>query len=499
MRQEPGQGESSSSSPVLTSESSNKLADDPPVEGQGRIVVSEEGGDLEQSKAQGDVAGENVRVEGQGEAEGKRPGHMRQSSWLSESHPRYIWKDTSVRKQMREEFRKESERMSADSSSGEEEEVDDADMKYGLDPGFVDIDEELRVVEVMINEHTVIEEVEEEDEEEEQGQGVAGVNKVGTRALRIDTVDGTVVGMEGLDIAGKRRASKSEGDIDMMRNEDINVSQPQAVVKQDEDKKGEPDTPQVVSEDVKAMNEKKEKPRRVRLVELPDYLAMVAKDHQRQLLEKQRRDLAIAAEAANARDATAAVPRSQNRIRRGYFDRLGIAGDSAPISPTSSVNASRRLDMGINARRAAIASARTRRRPPSMRVKLRQSVTSSKNKGFFNKLASWMSAEPVSNSTGNEPERASSGTHTSLDQAPKDQEKKHIGFTEVADVYFIPARTDYPQKVKHAIWHTRSEFVEMVMRNMDQLEAEMQEEVDAQRRLHDLKKNPPPSLPAARH
>mmetsp|Transcript_21266 Transcript_21266/g.39543 ORF Transcript_21266/g.39543 Transcript_21266/m.39543 type:complete len:359 (-) Transcript_21266:1490-2566(-) len=236
-------------------------------------------------------------------------------------------------------------------------------------------------------------------------------------------------------------------------------------------------------------SKRRSKSSRVRLVELPDYLAMVAREHQRQLLEKQRRDLLVAAEAANAREAKAqalnAGPRSQNVIRRGYLDRLGIAG-SAPAKPPSSTTNSR-LDMGLNARRAAIASARTRRRPPSMRVKLREPRKSSKSSSFLKTLKSWMSSE------NSEMASSAPGELARVKVNHNNAENRKVDFNGTVDVFFIPARSDYPAKVKHAIWHTRSEFVEMVMGNMDQVELEMQQEDEARRRLQDLKANPPPT------
>jgi len=212
---------------------------------------------------------------------------------------------------------------------------------------------------------------------------------------------------------------------------------------------------------------RKLKSKRVRLLELPSHLKMVAKEHKRLLLEKQRRDLAVAAEAANAREESVVPARTQHTIRRGYLDRLGIASAEVEKAVAASV------DMGIHARRAAIASAKTRRRPPSLQVQLRDPES---RRGFFKKLAAWMAS--------NEAE---------VPSVPVESTRK-VAFVPVADVFFIPARSDYPHKVKATIWPTRQEFVEMVMRNMDQVEQEMQQEIETKRRIKDLRDNPPPSI-----
>lgn len=44
------------------------------------------------------------------------------------------------------------------------------------------------------------------------------------------------------------------------------------------------------------------------------------------------------------------------------------------------------------------------------------------------------------------------------------------------------------------LWHTREEFIDMVVRNMDQVEEEMNRQAEVKKRLEDLKKHPPPPL-----
>jgi len=463
-----------------------------------------------------------------------------------------------------------------DEDDDDDDEMDDEDMNFGLDPGFKDIEEELEAVEGMISEHTKIAEVElvdddgegnedanvgdqpskpageddeenivgtlelqrshsepsrkdriiKEDDDDEQSSNIAKALKqheletMSRSAMRDPmsprrwkTENGNDI--ENLKIDHKtvlvHKRSTSNRSID--RSADSSSSPQKAP-----EKEGLPQEEAKSS----AVKESSTAQKRVRLVELPDYLAMLAREHKRLLLEKQRRDLALAAQAANAREqqgigtGAGRGPRSDNMIRRGYLDKLGIAGDSAPISPNApSATARKLLEMGINARRAAIASARTRRKPPSMRVPLREGASSSKGSGFFNKLASWIGSDEGNSSDGRKPipqtkvsssqgsaasSSASSGGSPALgprgdlSSSPGAVRLRGVNFKEMADVYFIPARSDYPAKVRNAIWHSRAEFVDMVMTNMDQVELEMQQAAEAQRRIQDLRDNPPPEL-----
>mmetsp|Transcript_20240 Transcript_20240/g.36256 ORF Transcript_20240/g.36256 Transcript_20240/m.36256 type:complete len:773 (+) Transcript_20240:66-2384(+) len=640
--------------------------------------------------------------------------HRRKPSWLNESHPSFVWGDQQTRKQIREEFHRANDELGGsskdlredDDESGDDEddEVDDADLNYGVDPGFADLDEELRVVEGMISEHTKLAEVEVDDESEsssDEDEGEQGAAKHSPRPPRrinlpppaksniakaleaqkkssslgrslapqdqkssrsdrssilplvvksIDSVTDTdatsgaassahppspphkttensdnpslssenqkqkqkqqvesnttseaanevsLSTSKTLEVKDSAKSdSKANADgpaLDIAPSEvkakdtatttaDVDVassSTPSTVEagsdavkdafqklkldgKETEPSDGVPSEgvsnnksvaagssssatiPTVVSSDGEDMSvassaaspqsrpalsspslasvKSAPKPRkkRVRLVELPDYLAMIAREHKQQLLEKQRLELAKAAEAVNRREAEssggvkARAPRSEIMIRRGYLDRLGIGGDSAPVSQLQASGVGPKgFDMGINARRAAIASARTRRKPPSMRVQLREAPSSSRGKGFFKKLASWIASDDGSSSSDAFAGAGASGGLTQISSSldsmssagsgspalgPKGlsaNRPRHVNFKDSADVYFIPARSDYPAKVKHAIWHSRAEFVEMVMSNMDQVELELQQEAENQRRIQDLKDNPPPSF-----
>merc|ERR1712224_1065928 len=69
--------------------------------------------------------------------------------------------------------------------------------------------------------------------------------------------------------------------------------------------------------------------------------------------------------------------------------------------------------------------------------------------------------------------------------------KKVVGFEAESNVIYVTSRHDLPNRVRHQIWHTREEFIDMVMRNMDEVEEELQEQMELQARIADLRNNPP--------
>ncbi|GBG27832.1 Hypothetical Protein FCC1311_040552 [Hondaea fermentalgiana] len=527
-----------------------------------------------------------------------------------------------TRKQIREEFHRANDELGGshhdlleeNQGTDEEgdEEVDDNDLNYGVDPVITDINEELRVIEGMISEHTKLREIEvdddgddeddddEDDDDEdddddvnlpeapqpirlpppaksniakalEKAEAQSLSSRRGPRSPRSGSPRGSsglakgslvaATGTSASDSQGQSAAPSSanpprapgtaEKDspavtaqvVPTPSNEDgadpkfvipstgapadpktvfdtlgkLALESSSAGEKQgEEDAATKQQTTQPSSTPARVLEtgssgEKASEGGAVRMVELPDYLAMIAREHKQQLLEKQRLELAKAAEAVNRAEAAesgaAKTPRSEVMIRRGYLDRLGFAGSSAPLSHSpGATRMTKGIDMGINARRAAIASARTRSKPPSLRVQLREAPSSSKSKGFFKKIASWIASDEGQSTSDASAGAGASGGLTqissSLDSASSGgsfnspalgPKSRRVNFKETADVYYIPARSDFPAKVKNAIWHTRAEFVEMVMTNMDQLELEMQQEAEAQRRIQDLRNNPPPS------
>mmetsp|Transcript_6079 Transcript_6079/g.7944 ORF Transcript_6079/g.7944 Transcript_6079/m.7944 type:complete len:502 (-) Transcript_6079:442-1947(-) len=202
------------------------------------------------------------------------------------------------------------------------------------------------------------------------------------------------------------------------------------------------------------------------------------------------------------------------RIRRGYLDRLGIGGAKTDESKRKNST------MGIHARRAAMASARTRRKPPSSvePLKHQRSSGSGFGKSIIRRFTAWMGAEESDQGA-----RADEGRAQGLNQQGLDREelvkqravinaekyrkaermraqsqitngRRSVAFLDRTNVFFVPSRFDIPPRSKSKIWHTRDEFIEMVMRNMDEVEQEMQQQAEIQARLDDIRNNPPPSL-----
>jgi len=223
------------------------------------------------------------------------------------------------------------------------------------------------------------------------------------------------------------------------------------------------------------------------------------------------------------------------RIRRGYLDRLGIASAAAQAGPNNNVTQGQdsKSTMGIHARRAAMASARARRKPPSMVQPLKEPNKggSSFGQSLMKRFSSWMGSDynessdsktQIEGSKVNRNNNSSSAyenmprNYTDMEdlikartivnratyrkaQRMKAQRrlrngKKSVGFLNDTHVYFVPCRFDIAPRNRARIWHTREEFIEMVMRNMDEVEEEMQQQMEIQARLADIRNNPPPSL-----
>lgn len=181
--------------------------------------------------------------------------------------------------------------------------------------------------------------------------------------------------------------------------------------------------------------------------------------------------------------------RSNARIRKGYLASLGIGSEK----PQNKISGD--PSMGVHARRAAMASARTRRKPPAMRVKLKDDDKQSSGFGqaLLKKFASWMTAEEE-NKYNSESRVVKREEARRLRQIPQDDADRRVVFLEETDVHFVPSRREISPRNRARLWHTREEFIDMVVRNMDQVEEEMNKKAEVQRRLEDLKKHPPPPL-----
>lgn len=197
-------------------------------------------------------------------------------------------------------------------------------------------------------------------------------------------------------------------------------------------------------------------------------------------------------DSATEKSGPGAAPnflRSDSRIRKGYLASLGI-GNKKPQDRISSDPT-----MGVHAKRAAMASARTRRKPPALRMKLKDDKQEASGFGqaLLKKFASWMTTEEESKYKM-ESRVVKREEARKLRQEVNDDSKKQVVFLEETDVHFVPSRSEISPRNRARLWHSREEFIDMVVRNMDQVEDEMNRKAEAKRRLEDLKKNPPPPL-----
>lgn len=129
--------------------------------------------------------------------------------------------------------------------------------------------------------------------------------------------------------------------------------------------------------------------------------------------------------------------RSNARIRKGYLASLGIGSEI----PKSSIDSD--PSMGVHARRAAMASARTRRKPPAMRVKLKDDDKSSSGFGqaLLKKFSSWITTEEE-NKYKAESRVVKREEARKLRHAPQDDANKRVVFLEETDVHFVPSRSE---------------------------------------------------------
>ena len=129
--------------------------------------------------------------------------------------------------------------------------------------------------------------------------------------------------------------------------------------------------------------------------------------------------------------------RSNARIRKGYLASLGIGSEK----PVDRINSD--PSMGVHARRAAMASARTRRKPPAMRVKLKDDDKRSSGFGqaLLKKFSSWITTEEE-NKYKAESRVVKRDEARKLKQIPQDDANRRVVFLEDTDVHFVPSRTE---------------------------------------------------------
>ncbi|EGZ15884.1 hypothetical protein PHYSODRAFT_546590, partial [Phytophthora sojae] len=159
-------------------------------------------------------------------------------------------------------------------------------------------------------------------------------------------------------------------------------------------------------------------------------------------------------------------------IRRQYWSQLGFSLSRSDLEKSTG---------------------RKKERREGLKVQLNDAGLKDENgaKGFLRFITSWYA--PITAVSGDDKSRKDKNRSTSARQLRSSlsrvsassavdtpTQKKGVRFNEEAELFYIPLHRDYSKRQRDCMWHTRSEFVAMVERNLDAVYDEMEREYEAQ-------------------
>ncbi|GMF38350.1 unnamed protein product [Phytophthora fragariaefolia] len=167
-------------------------------------------------------------------------------------------------------------------------------------------------------------------------------------------------------------------------------------------------------------------------------------------------------------------------IRRQYWSQLGFSLSRSDLEKSTGCKKERR---------------------EGLKVRLNDADSKQENgaKGFLRFITSWyapitaVSGEDRSSSSRKDKSRSNSArqlrsslSRTSASSIALESSndvptpKRGVRFNEEAELFYIPLHRDYSKRQRDCMWHTRSEFVAMVERNLDAVYDEMEREYETQ-------------------
>lgn len=162
-------------------------------------------------------------------------------------------------------------------------------------------------------------------------------------------------------------------------------------------------------------------------------------------------------------------------IRRQYWSQLGFSLSRSDLEKSTG---------------------RTRVRREGLRVRLNDAKSDRGDvSSFFQFIRSWYGSRDASDDkSGTDADRSDSATsggqstgqrrsalaRTSASRPRSSSVKRGVQFHEEAELFYIPLHSDYSKRQRDCMWPTRSEFISMVERNLDQVYEEMEREYEEQ-------------------
>lgn len=134
--------------------------------------------------------------------------------------------------------------------------------------------------------------------------------------------------------------------------------------------------------------------------------------------------------------------------------------------------------LGLNMNRRDLERNTNQRRKIHVGVKVRLNdlgTPKGESKSILQMLSSWY-GNP---SDGN---RSAEANDDQPCQPPRmtPTQRKSLRFKDEAEMFYIPLHNDYSKRQRDGMWHTRSEFIAMVERNLEELYDEMERECEAE-------------------
>ncbi|KAJ0393176.1 hypothetical protein ATCC90586_009849 [Pythium insidiosum] len=160
---------------------------------------------------------------------------------------------------------------------------------------------------------------------------------------------------------------------------------------------------------------------------------------------------------------TPMLRRDSMTIRQQYWKQLGISMSQRDLERNTG---------------------RRRERRQGVKVPLNDArANRGKSKNIFQIIAGWYGAGDDKDQEKDKLESPTSGNSTdssSTTESISSPRRKAVRFDHEAELFYIPLHKDYSKRQRDCMWHTRTEFVSMVERNLDEVYEEMEREYEEQ-------------------
>ncbi|GLD93931.1 hypothetical protein PINS_up002536 [Pythium insidiosum] len=162
--------------------------------------------------------------------------------------------------------------------------------------------------------------------------------------------------------------------------------------------------------------------------------------------------------------ATPMLRRDSMTIRQQYWKQLGISMSQRDLERNTGRRRERRQGVKV-----PLNDARAHR---------------GKSKNIFQIIAGWYGAADDSKDKEKDklesPTSGNSTDSSSTTESMSSPRRKAVRFDHEAELFYIPLHKDYSKRQRDCMWHTRTEFVSMVERNLDEVYEEMEREYEEQ-------------------